>query len=465
MTASTQHGFHPDAEQLSAFTEHVLPEPERDRVLAHLAACGRCRQIVALAGSAHEEAASFAFVAAAAAPSAIPHPKKRQSNPWWSRWRLVWIPAAVVAAFAVTWVSFDLHQAEQAGARIEIAKQTPPDTGPPAAPSSGEQRQTTPPAPTQSRAQQAASPPAVAAERQQSMEQTPAQKQTRLDSMAGTSGSLALKTSAGRDKSPLPLPPASAPLPPAPSDATETVTVSLDRPAPETATAQQFIPVRPVQPVQSFKPSAKASPGNLAALSPQPAASSAAPEPQAESKKRITELNHEIETAESDGHLSAESGDLQRGNAGVSTPISGGSAAGYTDTPSAGSPATFGIIRGLSSVAGVAAIPIRLPSGLAVTSMASVGHLMLATDGSGALFLTHDSGATWHRVARQWTGRAVFVRTRSLAAPAATAPAMSSASNSAPASSEPPAPPSVFEVVNERNQVWQSADGLVWQAR
>jgi len=39
-------GPHPDADLLSAFAEMALPEPERVRVLAHLAECGDCRQIV-----------------------------------------------------------------------------------------------------------------------------------------------------------------------------------------------------------------------------------------------------------------------------------------------------------------------------------------------------------------------------------------------------------------------------------
>src|ERR1700683_5036658 len=97
MTETTQHGPHPQAEQLGACAEHALPGHERNQVLAHLAACGRCRQIVALAAHA-EELESHALVAAAAAvPAVVAH--RRPPNSWWTRWRLVWIPAAVVAAF------------------------------------------------------------------------------------------------------------------------------------------------------------------------------------------------------------------------------------------------------------------------------------------------------------------------------------------------------------------------------
>ena len=52
MTATSQHGLHPDAESLSAFSEQALGKRERAEVLAHLAVCGRCRQVVALAREA-----------------------------------------------------------------------------------------------------------------------------------------------------------------------------------------------------------------------------------------------------------------------------------------------------------------------------------------------------------------------------------------------------------------------------
>jgi hypothetical protein len=45
---------HPDADLLTAFSERSLPPPERDAVLDHLARCGDCRDIVALALPATE---------------------------------------------------------------------------------------------------------------------------------------------------------------------------------------------------------------------------------------------------------------------------------------------------------------------------------------------------------------------------------------------------------------------------
>jgi hypothetical protein len=47
-------GSHPDLELLAAFTEQALAGPHRESVLGHLALCGQCREIVALAMPAAE---------------------------------------------------------------------------------------------------------------------------------------------------------------------------------------------------------------------------------------------------------------------------------------------------------------------------------------------------------------------------------------------------------------------------
>ena len=47
----TAPGSHPDADLLSAFSEHSLSAREQEQVLAHLAACPTCRDVVVLAGS------------------------------------------------------------------------------------------------------------------------------------------------------------------------------------------------------------------------------------------------------------------------------------------------------------------------------------------------------------------------------------------------------------------------------
>src|ERR1700722_12222530 len=58
-------GAHPDADLLTAFAEQSLGESERTGVMEHLARCGDCREVVALALPAHEAVA----VAATSMPS------------------------------------------------------------------------------------------------------------------------------------------------------------------------------------------------------------------------------------------------------------------------------------------------------------------------------------------------------------------------------------------------------------
>jgi len=52
------HEAHPNADQLTAFSERALSATERDGVLEHLAFCGHCREVVALALPAAEVAAT-----------------------------------------------------------------------------------------------------------------------------------------------------------------------------------------------------------------------------------------------------------------------------------------------------------------------------------------------------------------------------------------------------------------------
>src|SRR5579862_9855870 len=52
-------GAHPDADLLTAFAEQSLAEAERARVMDHLARCGDCREVVALAASPATETAAL----------------------------------------------------------------------------------------------------------------------------------------------------------------------------------------------------------------------------------------------------------------------------------------------------------------------------------------------------------------------------------------------------------------------
>ncbi|MGA3227204.1 MAG: carboxypeptidase regulatory-like domain-containing protein [Acidobacteriaceae bacterium] len=100
MSDLLQSGQHPDADQLSAFVEHVLPAHEQEQTLAHLAVCSACRSIVALSLPAVEE-------------QPIPQLVRR---PWLSGWNLVWSGTAALAAMVLAGVL--LHNGPSVPSRV-----------------------------------------------------------------------------------------------------------------------------------------------------------------------------------------------------------------------------------------------------------------------------------------------------------------------------------------------------------
>jgi hypothetical protein len=101
---------------LNAFVEQALPGKERDQVLAHVAACARCRQVVYLAQEAAlASEAPESAVAGQAAPSSW-------RSAWLRGWRLAWVPAAACALLVGTAV---LVSHRQSPSPNEVAKLAP----------------------------------------------------------------------------------------------------------------------------------------------------------------------------------------------------------------------------------------------------------------------------------------------------------------------------------------------------
>jgi hypothetical protein len=122
MNSNSKLDSHPDAESLNAFAEQALSERERGEILAHLAECGRCREVVFLAqAAAAEMEPEFELaVAAAAAPDAI-----RRKERWFRSWRFAWVPiGALAAGLFVAYIAHVRHEeivGEQARAAGEVA--------------------------------------------------------------------------------------------------------------------------------------------------------------------------------------------------------------------------------------------------------------------------------------------------------------------------------------------------------
>ncbi len=422
MTATSQHEFHPDAESLSAFSEQALQERERAAVLAHLAVCRRCRQVVALA----REAADAGDATADAPPRRTIAP-----NAWWKQWRLVWVPTAVVAAFAAASISVYIERADRHGPNIKIAEQNPaPSTTPPSTPSPTEQAKVEPPA---------ASAPA------------PPQVHTAKHAH-----------SAASEPQPAPAPPVVAAQMPSESRAPEP-----GAPAPGVTHRQEAMrEAPPMSQAEEQQAPPQLVMGIHGSAYSQPAQGAWEAKQKQSEKHRQSEVDtSRMRSFKAKAATTGGPGTDQSAPQPHTQSVSAGNAPQQATQPTA--PPEPAPMLGLKHVGDVSgpSNPIQLPSGLASVSIASRGHFLLVIDKAGTLFLSEDRGVTWERITTQWTGRAVEVH-RQVAANDAmqTAPAAQNGTtgNSSAGAGAASPPPVLFELSNDDNQTWMSTDGRTW---
>ena len=419
MSATSQHGFHPDAESLNAFAEQALRDRERAEVLEHLGVCARCREVVALAGEADAGGVEKALV---------PPRKAVRPNAWWKQWRFVWVPTAIVTAFAVASISAYIQLTDHRYSNFKIVSQNPPQG---AAPTS------TQPATEQAEvvlpATVAPAPPAIAAKHEHSR---------------------AAKQPAAQ----------------------EPQFVAADAP-PEPGTqysgaADQIEVMRKSQPLTHAE--AQQAPSRPAAAIGGPAYSQPAAGAWEARQKQAEEQRQEQADASRVHGLILRPAPSAARRANQPAPP----AATPTDAVTAAPPAFMpqllpdepGVSAGLSSQrpGSLPIKPIHLPSGLAVVSSTSTGATVLAIDTAGTLFLSEDRGGTWERVKTQWTRRAVAVRQLSATNDALqSAPEAKGGTASGTSGNASPAPPSpvTFEILNDNNQAWLSTDGRIWTSK
>jgi hypothetical protein len=108
MSERIHPGPHPDADQLNAFMEGLLPEHERLESLAHLAECSRCRELVFLAQE----------------PSPVPVAAKAVP-PWRSWFGGIPVFAAAFAGLLLVAAFLYWHRAARAPNPVEVAKVEP----------------------------------------------------------------------------------------------------------------------------------------------------------------------------------------------------------------------------------------------------------------------------------------------------------------------------------------------------
>jgi hypothetical protein len=422
----SQFDLHPDADSLNGFIENELREPERANVIAHLASCSRCRQIVYLA----QDAAS----AQTPAPAPIDNDRGAVREGWWfRRWRFAWAPAAAFAMVAM--VAIFVHVRRGANP-VEVARGT-------ATPLASSGAQSALPAPPNSTPAKAlASPPrrATASSVSDSLAAT-RQAVTSAGTAEGFQGGIAPSQAS------LSAPAAAPALPQANADSIAQANTESKSPPLAVRRAVAGASYRGPNPPQqaqgqaqaqgqgqgfaaAFNQNAQIPKPPIAGLTtttvsvqPAPGAASETVEVNADKVQLPAEaFVHGAQLAEIRPQMRADA--LQKEKSGLT----------------------------------------MLPSGLPLISTTEAGHTILAIDAIGALFLSHDFGKTWERVEQQWKGHAMKVRIAQPAKNQTPAGEFSAKQNT-----PPPAPALtvevVFEIVNEHNSVWTSVDGKSWTAK
>ena len=447
MSTNHQLDLHPDAESLSAFAEHQLPEHERQPILAHLATCARCREILFLAQDSVGDAQP-----AISGPVLLPSEKKPLAN-----WRYAWGALAACAALATISIVFypRHHVIPQQQAKVVAPLPIPATSA--VAPQSEEKKQLSR-TPTVNRSPISPGRPANAPAPKpatgldfavaspppgQAATQPPAPQQ---QAAAGASTTLNITLKPAQSSQTVEVQAADQPL--AKSEA-ETVNVAADsaqiqqETPPVTATMNAQV----VQPTDQLK---------LKSRSVQPpGAMHPAPNGTAASGGTGNGMSHGL------------AGSIHGGAAGRPVASAGAPAK---------SPAAFAkmaprplAVTPEDEAAAHNVLGKTLPSGLAAIAAASASHHLLAIDSAGALFLSEDAGDVWEPVSAQWTGRAVQILAPQ-AAPALTngmaiagKAAADASSQPAPAPSAPFAP--LFEIVTDQGVHWTSGDGRIWKTK
>lgn len=360
MNPITQHEVHPDAESLNAFVEKALPAAEREQMLAHLAGCNRCREVVFLtqeAAGAEDDARVVA-----ARPEA-----DRPWQRWFAGWRWTWVPATALAGLVGLAV---LHHFYRIPPETEVARNTPQEVRDNASAKAG-----------------------------------PVSKPRSADS---AERSKATENEAGRQTSPHPKDmgalakkaPEIANLPAVPRDKDET---SEEMKSIATASSA------PVQPQSYRGEAAKAQkPSSIGGLY---ATSNALQQQSASQQQEIAQ--DQLHSARYAAKGGGAGGTVSEGSVGRADAQSAPAA----PAPTAARELSSQSLANMSSATDKVALDGKmksavLPNGTNAVSVASAQGRTVAIDTAGSVFLRESSGGQWIPVTTQWTGRAARVRVR-----------------------------------------------------
>jgi hypothetical protein len=364
MNSTIQPGMHPDAESLTAFAEQLLPAKEREQILAHMATCGRCREVVFLAQKAAGEDERGVVPAFARQPSG---PGRR----WFAGWRWTWVPVAAMAGVMGVAVVLHFHHAEQPQMATKLG--TPSDLRS-AVPVEAAPTSSALPEPAQQNKEKAPTPQKIAP---REIEKDAARLSDEKEQVEGRDEALGI---AG-----------------APPGAIGGIAAGSTH-GMTTARAKGKSLGGPM--ANQFQQNAQLDQQNLTQENSVQAPRNA---PALSANKPVT--------ANASPGASAQAATVQVQAEPLQT------------APAPAPPMTLSLAQNETvevnsrQVAGMKKLAkIALPSGAGVLSSASASGRTIALDTAGALFVREDNQKHWQPVEAQWTGRAVLVRTRQVPA-------------------------------------------------
>jgi Carboxypeptidase regulatory-like domain len=481
MSNFLQPGRHPDANQLNAFIEGVLPEHERKESLAHLAECAECRRIVFLAQAAE-----------------LPETPVVATQPisFWQRWfrpfSLVGAAAAVCALLVVVSVHMVRTPKEATPNEARNSAAASPQAAPTSVISSPES-----PAPqrTMSDAELQAT---VAASRIKEPRRAvvPPVKEPKANMPVGVAGGIGLGAGAAMADSlvapassaaPANPMPAAAPQPPqlasgqvkglplagrnadSSVNATERLTVrnGAPRAVPATGGALKLTIEHDQGPVDGLSALTGSVTDATGAVIPRatvtlrgPAGAASSTSTDSEGRFAMPAVSagrYEIEIA-SPGFLTlSQQIELQpRDLAQVRSMLTVGS---ETETVEV-SAASSNVQTESAAMVGTIAAHVKVGK-QPIVSSATSGKVELVVDSAGTVFLSENAGGHWKKLKPEWQGRAIKLSTVASSLGSAGDSVAVSAGVAAGRGAAVTSPR--FQLTTSSGELWVSADGKHWQ--
>jgi hypothetical protein len=401
MKPMIQPGTHPDAEILTAFAEQLTTTEEREEILAHMAACSQCREVIFLAQKAID--------AEKPARSAALVPNRKAYTSWFTALKWSWIPVAALAGVVGFAVVRHMNRASDSETRMAQA------LAPPAVVQSSPATK----APTSEPEERQPSRPSRGEAKQKQAERERSDRDAVVDR----------KSLDKRD------------------DAVERKKDEEVRETDQMSAA-------------ALKDTGSSNHGVLGGRAKTSGIGGPMAQNQVQQQNNAQLQNYANEDRQAS--VSADSANKPApatigpgGSSQSATIQASGGPMPVSPAPSAAPPVSTAQMESARLSAGnlekrKAAYPV-LPSKLAMTSEATSADRTIAIDTAGSLFLSENTGKRWQPISPQWAGRAVAVK--------AVEPVIGEVGGLLKQSN------AQFELTTDKHETWVSNDGKTWTLR